>query len=479
MPVQSIKLIILLSFPIAFISTRLILKYGENFGLYDRSEERRRKDEYKPRFGGIAIYLAIFVSLGIAFLFSSHLFGLVLGNLKEKVGLLLCTTFIFALGVYDDLKGADVKKKLSIQIVASIALYFFGYRIGVITNPFGFFFGPTSFFLPDFTSFLLTLFWLVGITNAFNLIDGMDGLASGVAIICSLAMMVISFYLGHPLIAIFFLAIAGATSGFLTFNMPTARIIMGDSGSLTVGFLFAAISLKGALKGSLGIAFIIPILVLSPAILDTAWATVRRWIQGKSFYTADSDHIHHRIGRSLGGQWRPLFTLYGIYIVFCTLGVTLAFSVAKEIGLFVFFVSLLLITILFYKIGYLHDAGEWLTLRIYGERMIRAKHIHELWDLLMRIVERVKFCGAKLELAESVKSILDIENNGFIWKKQDNWQEVRTIQIAIQLEGNSGNLGRLVLEKNPGFSKLSPNPSPTIEMLQKYVSLGLEKLIHT
>jgi hypothetical protein len=120
-------------------------------------------------------------------------------------------------------------------------------------------------------------------------------------------------------------------------------------------------------------------------------------------------------------------------------------------------------------------------LRIYGERIIRAKHIHELWDLLVRIVERVKFCGASLELEQSLQSILNIEkeDNGFVWKKQANWREVRTIQIAIPLEGNGGNLGRLVLEKNPGFSKLSPTPSPTVEMLKKYVSLGLEKLIHT
>jgi UDP-GlcNAc:undecaprenyl-phosphate GlcNAc-1-phosphate transferase len=476
--------IFILSSLIAFVTIPLILKYGGRFGLYDRSVERRRKAEEKARFGGIGIYLAIVVSLGVTFLSSSWLSGLILTNLRDSLALFFCVTIIFALGSYDDLKGANATKKLMIQILASIFLYLFGYKITLITNPLGFILGPGSLFLPEAANFLLTMFWLVGITNAFNLTDGLDGLAAGVTFFCSLTMMIISFHLGHPLISFFFLALAGSTFGFLPYNMPRARIIMGDSGSLTLGFLFAALSLKGSIKGALGISFIIPVLIVSPSILDTVWAVIRRSIQGRAFFTADIDHIHHRMRRSVDGSWKALLTLYGIYIAFCMLGLILVFSVSKEIILSVYILSFILVIFLFYKIGYLHDVGEWLLVRRYGRRMIRARNVQELWGNFVETVKRLEFLRVRLEITKNLglevsgkKDMNCEEGDVFLWQSEDKTEKVRPLQSILELEGKSGKLGRLILEKSPSFSKAPINPSPTVDMLQRYVSQGLDKLI--
>ncbi len=291
------------------MGTPVVLRYLARPHSQKRFPEKRDCPR-KPRMGGVAIFLAFAASVCATYLSFPQMRTLMLESSGYMAALAISSTAVFLLGIYDDLWGADAKKKLIVQVPAAVLLYFAGFKIGLITNPFAFLGGPESFIPPSYVSLSLTVLWLVGITNALNLIDGMDGLAAGVVFMASLTMMAASHFVGCGLVAFLFLAMAGAVLGFLPFNLPPAKITLGDSGSLFLGFTIAALSLQSSVKGAMGLAFLIPVTVLGLVILDTMWAVVRRNVQGKSLHTADLDHIHHRVERLMECPWKALLVLY-------------------------------------------------------------------------------------------------------------------------------------------------------------------------
>ncbi len=262
-----------------------------------------------PRLGGMAIFVAFAVALGLALPLAR--WNHVTLPLHLLVGILLPALLIFLLGIYDDLRSLSAKTKLAVQSIAAASLSFSG--LGVRT--FNFVLGG-GHLLARAVDLGLTVFWVLLITNAFNLIDGLDGLAAGSALVTAGAIFFISLYLHNIMVAVVVTALAGALLGFLPSNFYPANIFMGDSGSLLIGFLLSAVALAGPHTRGIFTGAFIPLLVCGLPILDVTLAVARRSLRGKSPFDPDAEHIHHKLLKRGLAQDRTALTLYVISALF-------------------------------------------------------------------------------------------------------------------------------------------------------------------
>lgn len=243
------------------------------------------------RFGGIAILPAALIAL---FLTSMEP--------QSLLGIAICAIAIVSIGSIDDLFDIHAMAKLAGQLVVAIAAVLFGVQITVISNPFG---GVIE--LNSLLGAIITIAWLIGMMNAINLLDGLDGLAPGVVLVAALIMAVLSAELGNMPLVLFGLALAGSVAGFLPFNAYKASLILGDSGSNLLGFLIGTLAILGQAK--IGTA----LLVLGIPILDVAWTIVRRHRSGQGITSRDTQHLHHRLVDA--GLTRPQVTM--VYVLLC------------------------------------------------------------------------------------------------------------------------------------------------------------------
>lgn len=306
----------------AFLITALVTPFvwlaARKWRLLDWPDERKIHRFPVPRLGGVAIYLSLLAS-GLIFLPDGRL-----------PTILLPATVIFLVGLWDDLFGLAPAVKLAGQVGAALLLVALGVRIQFLTNPLGgmIFLGPWA--LPA------TLVWVVSVTNVVNLIDGLDGLAAGVSFIAAAALFSVALSMGQSGIALWATILGGATLGFLPYNFNPAKIFLGDSGALLSGFMLAALAAKGAVKGATAVALLVPMVALGVPILDTAFAIVRRFWQGRPIYRADREHLHHRL-LSLGLSQRQAVAV--IYAVSAFLG-GVAVVLARQGGDYPFFWAL-------------------------------------------------------------------------------------------------------------------------------------------
>jgi len=243
-----------------------------------------------PRLGGVAVFATPLFAIGLLLLWNNEVAARMAQNFARGAALLLAAGAVFALGLFDDLRGARPWQKLLVQCAAGIGLFTAGFRVELLTNPFT----STSMELGWF-SLPATLLWLVAISNAFNLIDGLDGLAAGVGVFSALALFLLAMMVGDSFVASLAVALAGALAGFLPHNFSPARIYLGDSGSLTVGLVLAALAVAGAQKGSVLITVAIPLMIFGLPLLDASVTTVRRLLSGHPVFTRDEEHLHHRL----------------------------------------------------------------------------------------------------------------------------------------------------------------------------------------
>lgn len=299
-------LIFLLTFLIALMITILLTPMVRSFapeiGAMDKPAARKVHTTNTPRTGGVAIYLGVMMAL---------LFGLFLGavlgikiNPRPILGLLLGGSVIFLVGLADDIWHLRAVTKLFWQIVGAGVAICFGVEISFLTNPFNGLFPLGLIAIP------ITLFWLVGMTNAMNLIDGLDGLAAGVTSISAVTLFVVALRTHQLGAALVMMALAGAALGFLRYNFNPASIFLGDAGSYFLGFVLAAASIIGVFKTTLVVALIIPILILGVPIFDTVFAILRRLKEKKGLFTADDQHIHHLLLRAGLTQREAVMSIY-------------------------------------------------------------------------------------------------------------------------------------------------------------------------
>jgi UDP-GlcNAc:undecaprenyl-phosphate GlcNAc-1-phosphate transferase len=281
------------SFIIAFSTTPLVKRLSFKMGAVDVPKDGRRMHN-RPiaRLGGLAIILGFLISLGFNIIGTFfNIAGIALE--KQLAGLLLGVLIIIVVGIVDDIKPISAKYKLIFQLIAAILVVMISdTRISSITNPFS---ELGISILSDYLSYPLTVLWIVGITNAINLIDGLDGLAAGVSSISYLSLFFISMMMGDVNTAVLIAILAGATLGFLPYNVNPAKIFMGDTGATFLGFTLAVISIQGTLKSYTAVSLAVPLLVLGLPLFDTAFAILRRLISGKPIMGADRGHLHHKL----------------------------------------------------------------------------------------------------------------------------------------------------------------------------------------
>jgi UDP-GlcNAc:undecaprenyl-phosphate/decaprenyl-phosphate GlcNAc-1-phosphate transferase len=317
------------SLALSFVATRQVRDIATRHGWVSMPDGSRHVHENPlPRLGGVAIFFAFSVSLtlwlGLSLIFPRLFTGLATATLLR---IYLPACLIFCLGIYDDLRGAGPYVKFAVQAIAAVILFLGGMRILDLPLIFG------QHSLPWFLDLPLTVLWVVAVTNAFNLIDGLDGLAAGSALFSTVVFFVVALVNQSWLGALMSITLAGAILGFLRFNFNPATIFLGDSGSLFIGFVLSALALAGAQKAPTFVAIAIPVVSFGLPILETLLSVLRRLISGRPIFTADREHIHHKL-LELGLSHRQVVVvLYAVSALFAMLSLFLLWPTGSTLGL--------------------------------------------------------------------------------------------------------------------------------------------------
>ena len=311
---------------LALALTPLARAAGRRFDVVDRPDGRRKLHASAvPRLGGLAVLLSFACAFAaVALLPGAAIFGEV--EWTAALHLLVATAAVAIVGLADDVVGIGPWTKLLAQVAAGLYLFNHGYAVFLVSNPLG---EPLAL---GWSSLPLTVLWIVAVSNAFNLIDGLDGLAAGVGISASAVVFAFAVLNERWEIALLAAALAGALFGFLRYNFSPASIFLGDAGSLSVGLVLAALSLRGSVKGSMAVTLVAPLLALGFPIVDTLMAMLRRMLGGRSILEADADHIHHRMLRMGMSARQAVVMLYGFTALFGMIGLLAATAHTEIVG---------------------------------------------------------------------------------------------------------------------------------------------------
>lgn len=281
-----------------------------------------------PRLGGIAIFASFLLNVILAILVSHHFPSLNFGFVpRSLLSMLASGSLVFLLGVYDDIYGVGPYVKFAVQAAAATILFAGGLRIVGLPVLFG------NHHFSWLVGLPLTILWVLAITNAFNLIDGLDGLAAGSALFSTLVVFVVALLSHSTAVSLMTLVLAGAILGFLRFNFNPATIFLGDSGSLFIGFMLSALALRGAQKSPTIIAVAIPVVSFGLPILETTLSVIRRFISGRPVFTADREHIHHKLLQLGFSHRQVVITLYAVSALFALLSLFLLWPTGNTLGL--------------------------------------------------------------------------------------------------------------------------------------------------
>ena len=369
---------------VSLVTTPLIRRLCQRYKLLDIPLDGRRiHRKAVPRLGGLALYISCLTALSLL-PFVDNLLTQTLSGLKpEFLTLFIPATLVLLLGGYDDLKGTNaVVKFAGLGLIAAL-FYAMGSRIDALSIPL---FGSMQ--LPPLFSFIITVVWVVGITNAFNLIDGIDGLASGAALFSSLVILGVSISQERTLMIVVSLVLCGALAGFLRYNFNPASIFLGDSGSLFTGFLLAALSVLGTQKATTAVAIVVPILAFGFPMVDTAMTMGRRLLSRKPVFQGDTEHIHHMLLARGWSQRRAALVLYGVCALFGLAALIFPATGSKLTGFMLFVISVAVII----AVGHLryHEVDE-----------LRAGVKRTVGDRRLRVANNIRVRRAALALSKA------------------------------------------------------------------------------
>jgi UDP-GlcNAc:undecaprenyl-phosphate GlcNAc-1-phosphate transferase len=397
---------------VSFIATRYVRDIATRRAWISIPQDGRHVHQTPlPRLGGVAIFLAFSFSLilwlGLALIYPRLLEGLAPATLLR---IYVPACLIFCLGIYDDLRGAGPYLKFSVQVIAATMLFLGGMRI--LDLPV---LGAHS--LPWFLGLPLTVLWVVAVTNAFNLIDGLDGLAAGSALFSTVVFFVVALVNQSWLGSLMSVALAGAILGFLRFNFNPATIFLGDSGSLFIGFILSALALAGAQKAPTLVAVAIPVVSFGLPILETALSILRRLISGRPIFTADREHIHHKLLQLGMSHRQVVIVLYAVSALFAMLSLFLLWPTGSTLGLVLAVVG----------------TGVWL-----GVQHLNYLEFGELKRVAQRTIEQRQIVINNLSIRRAIQEL----------KVAADYGQVRTILLAA-FEGNDFDGFELQMKAQP------------------------------
>lgn len=322
----------------SWVLTPIAIRLAHRFGAVDQPGGRKVHAKAMPRLGGIAVFMGFLLPwIGLYFLNNP-----IQAKFREFdtlfVGLVLAASTMLLLGIYDDIKGANAATKFVVQISVAVGLWFLGYSIEEIRNPWG-----GEIILPWWIGLPFTVLWIVGVTNAINLLDGIDGLVSGVTAVLATSLAVINVLSNDIVPALLTICLAGACLGFLLWNHAPARIFLGDSGSLTIGIVLACISIialfdAGAKKASPLLT--VPLILFALPVFDTLRVMIIRLFNGGSPFKADKNHVHHRLLALGMNHQQAAWTLYVVAAGTGSFAVVLSrMPLDRQVTLSVFFAA--------------------------------------------------------------------------------------------------------------------------------------------
>ncbi len=384
-----------LSLLLSFVLTRMVRTGATARGWLWPAHDRHMHQTPLPRLGGVAIYLSFLISIAVAWIANRYFHEFIsVPSFRPLLTILIPGTLIFLLGIYDDVRSVGPYFKFAVQAVAAVMLFAGGLRILALpvlfgNHQFGWVIG-----LP------ITILWVLGITNAFNLIDGLDGLAAGSALFSTLVVFVVAIFSGSMLVSLLTIALAGAILGFLRFNFNPATIFLGDCGSLFIGFMLSALALEGATqKAPTVIAVAIPVVSFGLPILETVLSIFRRLISGKPVFTADREHIHHKLLQLGMSDRKVVIVLYAVSAVFALLSLFLLWPTGGTLGLVL---AVLGIGVWFgvQHLGYL-EFGE---LRRVAQRTVEQRQIFINDLAIRRAIEELKVTSSYDEVSRILEA---------------------------------------------------------------------------
>jgi UDP-GlcNAc:undecaprenyl-phosphate/decaprenyl-phosphate GlcNAc-1-phosphate transferase len=488
---SSYLLAFLASLALSLVLTRYVRNFAVARGWVDVQDSGRHTHRrLVPRLGGVALFLSVASVVCIDYL-SRRLLGLPERlSIETVVGLLGPATLIFVSGLYDDLRGLGPYAKFGFQILAAVLLYLAGFGIHNVDLLF-----PWHA-LRGFVALPLTIFWVVLITNAFNLIDGLDGLAAGSVLFSTLVVFVISLFTANTLVSFLTIVLAGATLGFLRFNFNPATIFLGDCGSLFIGFMLSALSLAGSQKAPTMVAVAIPVVSCGLPILDVAIAVVRRFLSGKPLFRGDLEHIHHKLLKRGLSHREAVLILYGVSAVFGLLSLALLHGGAT-IGLLLVILG---VGVCFgvQQLKYLEFAELWrvvhraasqkriiandLNIRRATESLTTCSDASALCRILTEALQPLGFDGFSFQLAEamcipesSMASLTRIPDRGFgrCWTVGSSLEPSWELQLKL-VTGAGENCGLFCIQKRLAGEPLYVD----INLLTEGFQLALADALH-
>ena len=401
----------IVAFTLALVLTPAAKWLGMRFGAVDKPSDRKVHTRPIPRSGGLAIAVSFFLAIIACTFLMTDVSNLLFWNPQRAFGV-LGGIVIFAVGLFDDFHRLGPRIKFLFQIFAASLAFYGGVRIeGFFAGGVGIQFGILSWFV--------TVFWFLLLINAMNLIDGLDGLAAGVAFFTSVVMVILTVMQANYLAALEFAVLAGALLGFLRYNFNPASIFMGDGGSYFIGYTIAALAIMGSIKSQVGATILIPLVALGVPIFDTLLSPVRRFILGRRMFQPDKGHIHHRflnIGFSSSGA---VLIIYGISGVLCVMAITLVNLRNEMVGLPLIILGVGAVIVV-RKLGYLEyfaadkiygwlrdlsdeagltqDRRSFLNVQI---EIDQAKNLEALWEHTCRALEIMHFDRGELHLNDA------------------------------------------------------------------------------
>lgn len=331
----------IISVVVAYAATPLSIRIANKFGIIDKPKDERRVHKKPiPRFGGMGIFLGSMAALIIP------------AGMNNKIQIaMLGGALMYLLGIIDDILDIKPLVKFGGQVAIASIVYALGVRITFISNFFGLklAYSNTNLMLSAGVGYLVTVIWIVGITNAVNLMDGLDGLAAGSTAIMALSLAYVAYIhgarLGSMPVCIALVAVAGGCLGFLPYNFSPAKTFMGDGGALYLGYMIAVLSVISPLKQATIVGALIPILTLAVPIFDTLFAMLRRTLKHESIMHADKGHLHHHLMAAGFGQRRSVLIMYGIVGIMGIVAVLISRELYKD-AFFLFLIALLYLCII-------------------------------------------------------------------------------------------------------------------------------------
>ncbi len=446
--------------------TPVIIWIARRLSIVDVPGQRHIHIKPIARIGGVAIWLSM-LSLTLPVLFLSNIIGDAFRDILSEVVVVLCATgLVFFVGLIDDVKpsGLRASTKLFVQIAAALAVCTVGIRIKTIT--------VTSGLTLEFgwLSWPLTLLWIVGITNAVNLSDGLDGLATGISAVACAVITVFAFYSSNVVMVVLMLALLGSLTGFLFFNFNPARIFMGDCGSMFLGFIIASSGVLCSIKSPVLVGLALPFLALGIPIFDTLFTILRRFLERRSIFAADRRHFHHRL-IDLGLKQRHVAIIaYIVTLLVAGLGITMVVT-RNDRSLIIFICLLLFLFVVFRVVGcvrlkevieglkrkYAISHREHEERRNFESALLffrRVKTSDQWWQAVCAAAERMNFAWVSLKTSNK-----DGSTDTSVWRMAGSPPDMsKVVTMNVQLDDRHADTWReleIAIAANDSFESAS------------------------